>query len=139
MARILIIDDDETILATLAQLLATTGHSVVTADDGLAAEKIFRAEPFEVILTDIFMPNREGLETVIKLRREFPNVAVIAMSGGTAASRNFLEIAARLGAHRILEKPFTVQQLNAAIGSALAEAGRVRAGGGDRGGSSPPT
>jgi CheY-like chemotaxis protein len=120
MARILVIDDDETLCATLEQLLAEAGHAVVTATDGLKAARLFRAEPFHLIITDIIMPNREGLETVIELHRDFPDTGVIAMSGGVAMSRTYLSMAARLGAHRTLAKPFTPQQLHAAIGETLA-------------------
>jgi CheY-like chemotaxis protein len=121
MARILIIDDDEAFLSAVEQLLTAAGHAVVTASDGLKAEKLFTAEPYEVILTDIVMPNREGLETVIRLRRDFPDVGVIAMSGGVANSRTYLELAGRLGAHRILSKPFS----SAALLSTIAEVMRA--------------
>ena len=120
MARILVIDDDEALLTTLKELLAIAGHAVVTASDGLEGAKLFRAEPFDVIITDLIMPNREGLETIITLHREFPAVGVIAMSGGIARSKTYLAIAARLGAHRTLAKPFTTQQLNDAIADTLA-------------------
>lgn len=119
MARILIIDDDETLLTTLEQFLRAAGHAVVTASDGAKAAKLFRAEPFELILTDIVMPNREGLETIIELRREFPDVGVIAMSGGVARSKLYLELAAELGAHRTLAKPFAPLQLAEAIADTI--------------------
>lgn len=115
MARILIIDDDEALLFTLERWLAAAGHVVAAAADGLEAAKLFRAMPFELIVTDLVMPNREGLETIIMLRREFPEVRVIAMSGGTAGTKIYLELAARLGAHNTLEKPFTPDQLNTAV------------------------
>jgi DNA-binding response OmpR family regulator len=119
MARILIIDDDEVFLSAVGQLLAAAGHAVVTANDGLKGEKLFSAEPFEVILTDIVMPNREGLETIIRLHRDFPEVGVIAMSGGVASSRTYLELAGRLGAHRVLSKPFSSDELLATIAEVI--------------------
>ena len=119
MARILIIDDDESLLFTLGQLLAAAGHAVTTAPDGLEAAKLFRAEPFELIITDIIMPQREGLETIITLRRDFPDVGVIAISGCAIQSKTYLAMAARLGAHRTLAKPFTPQQLTSAIADTL--------------------
>ena len=115
MARILIIDDEEALLATLRQLLIASGHVVVTATDGLKAAQLFRAEPFDLILTDIVMPNREGLETIITLHREFPKVGVIAMSGSSGHSKIYLDLARRLGAHRTLAKPFTPQELKEAV------------------------
>jgi DNA-binding response OmpR family regulator len=117
MSRILVIDDDEPLLMTLEALLTAAGHAVVTASDGLKAEQLFRAEPFEVIITDIVMPDREGLETITKLRREYPEVPVIAMSGGATNSKMYLELAAKLGARRTLSKPFTAAALYEAIGA----------------------
>lgn len=119
MARILIVDDDTAFLSTLESSLQASGHAVVTAQDGVQAAKLFRAEPFEVILTDIVMPNREGLETIIELRREFPGTQVIAMSGGVSLSPFYLKMAQRLGAHYSLAKPFTREQLTCAISTVL--------------------
>lgn len=121
MARILVIDDDETLLTTLEVSLTDAGHAVVTASDGLKAAKLFRAEPFEVIITDIVMPNGEGLETVITLRREFPEVRIIAMSGGATNSKMYLDMAARLGAHRTLNKPFSLGELTTALNEVVAK------------------
>ena len=67
MARILVVVDDETLLTTLEQLLLAAGHAVVTAPDGLEAAKLFRAEPFELVLTDMVMPNRAGRENILAL------------------------------------------------------------------------
>ena len=120
MARILIVDDDETLCTALDQLLTEAGHADVTAADGLKAAALFRSEPFHLILTDILMPNREGLETIGALHRDFPEVGVIAMSGGSALSPTYLAMAAKFGAHRTLAKPFTPAQLHAAIGETLA-------------------
>jgi DNA-binding NtrC family response regulator len=128
MARILVVDDDEILRSTLEQLLTIEGHDVVTAPDGLVAERVFRAEPFHLIITDIIMPNQEGVETVVTLHREFPNVGVIAMSGGVAMSQNYLAMAARLGAHYTLAKPFTPQQLKDAIDETLARVGAAPSG-----------
>lgn len=123
MARILVVDDDEPLLDLLEKLLTASGHAVVTARDGLAGAALFRAEPFDLILTDVVMPNREGLETVMELRREYPGVAVIAMSGGLTHSRTYLQMATRLGAHETLAKPFTPAQLASALQTALERAG----------------
>ncbi|MEO6245130.1 MAG: response regulator [Opitutaceae bacterium] len=120
MARILVIDDDLLFLRSLELLLGTAGHEVATATDGLKASRSFRADPFDLVITDIFMPNREGIETIVTLRREFPGIEVIAMSGGSAMSATFLKAAAHLGARRTLSKPFTSQQLHSAIAEALA-------------------
>jgi CheY-like chemotaxis protein len=126
MARILVIDDDEGILTTIGELLRSEGHIVETASDGVEAARLFRAAPFQLILTDIVMPNRDGLETVIELHAKHPNVGIIAMSGGVALSsfvarsKTYLELATKLGAHYTLAKPFTRQQLNDAVTDTLA-------------------
>jgi CheY-like chemotaxis protein len=121
MARILVIDDDEALLSSLELLLSAAGHDVTTSGDGLKAAQLFRTEPFDLILTDIVMPNRDGIETVIALRGEFPEIGIIAMSGGAKLSPLYLGIATRLGAHRTLEKPFTPAQLEEAIEAVFRE------------------
>jgi DNA-binding NtrC family response regulator len=120
MAAILLVDDDEILLVTLEQLLTERGHSVVTASDGKKAAKLLRAKPFELVITDIVMPDRDGIETIITLHREFPEIGIIAMSGGVSRSPTYLALAARLGAYCTLSKPFTPQQLQHAINETLA-------------------
>ena len=128
MARILIVDDDATLLLALEDVLLSQGHEVVTASDGHQAAKLFQAEPFELLLTDLVMPNREGIETIIELRRDFPGMVVIAMSGGTDNSKMYLKCAERLGAYRTLAKPFTTETLNQAIADAMNLAGKPQKG-----------
>ena len=110
MARILVIDDDSDMRLLLEQTLRPAGHDVVTAKDGKEGIQMYRAAPAELVLTDLFMPNQEGLETIIQLRKDFPEVLIIAMSGKTGAN-TMLSIARRLGAVSILEKPFAPDQL----------------------------
>jgi DNA-binding response OmpR family regulator len=124
VAKILIIDDDEALLGSLAHMLAEAGHTVGTATDGLKGEKLFRAQPFDVIITDIVMPNREGLETIGRLHREFPKVGIIAISGIAQRAKTYLDMAQRLGARHQLEKPFTPDQLLAAIAETLTAQGQ---------------
>jgi DNA-binding NtrC family response regulator len=119
MARILVIDDDENLLFTIGEALTIGGHSVVTANNGIRGEKLFRAEPFDVIITDIVMPDREGLETIIVLHREYPKIPVIAITGLGTNSVLYLGIATRLGARRVLEKPFKLEDLLDAVASVL--------------------
>jgi CheY-like chemotaxis protein len=119
MARILVIDDDKDLLVIIEHALVTIGHSVATANNGVAAEKLFRSEVFDLIITDIVMPEREGLETIILLRREFPHIPVIAITGTQKNSILYLGIATRLGARRVLEKPFTRKALLDAVASVL--------------------
>ncbi len=115
MARILIIDDDDAFRGALENLLQAAGHTVATAPDGQTGAKRYRAEPFDVVITDIVMEQGEGLETVMTLRREYPDVGVIAMSGDSSRSEFYLSVAKRLGAHRTFSKPFTMAELDPAI------------------------
>ena len=119
MARILVIDDDETLLATFEQALSAMGHSVATAADGARGERLLRTNSFDVVVTDIVMPDRDGLEIITLVRREFPRVKVIAMSGYGTRGGLYLGLARRLGADRTLEKPFSLRALSDAIGAVL--------------------
>jgi CheY-like chemotaxis protein len=116
VARILIIDDEDQPRRMLQQVLIRVGYEVVEARDGNEGLQLFRASPTDLIITDILMPEKEGLETIIDLRREFPAVKIIAISGGgRTGNLNFLEVAKRLGAQRTLQKPFELQEMIAAV------------------------
>jgi CheY-like chemotaxis protein len=118
MARILVIDDDADVRAALGQMLKFAGHEVVLATDGKEGVKQYRAAPADLVIVDLLMPNQEGLETIRELRRDFPKVAIIAISGMTAAS-TMLSIAQRLGAVAVIEKPFFPDQLLSVMGKVL--------------------
>lgn len=115
VARILIIDDDEPFRALLRGMLLETGHTVVDAANGFEALKLFRAEPADLVLTDLVMPYG-GLATIRILRNDYPHLGIIAISGGGTFRLNFAQ---SLGAHRTLTKPFTAEQLSAAIAEVL--------------------
>jgi len=123
MARILIIDDDDNLRALLGQVLTSAGHEVVLAADGKEGVNLYRAAPADLVVTDLFMPGQEGLETIVELRREFPGVAIIAMSGKTIASK-VLPAAERLGAVGTLEKSFSADELLLAVDKALRAASK---------------
>ncbi len=116
MARILIIDDEDQARNMLHQALERAGYEVVIARDGSEGIELFRSAPTDLIITDILMPEKEGLEIIMDLRREFPDVKIIAMSGGGhMGNLNFLEVAKRLGAQRTLQKPFGLQEVFQAV------------------------
>jgi len=110
--KILVIDDDNLILYTLTRILERNGYQVVTATDGRRAMAIFRDERPDVVITDIVMPEQEGIETIMLLRQERPEVGVIAISGG-ARTRNldYLKMAGSLGADDVIRKPFEAEEL----------------------------
>ena len=112
MSRILIIDDDIQVRAMLRQMLERSGYDVTDAPDGEAGMMLQRKEPAELVITDIIMPEKEGIETIMELRKEFPAVKIIAISGGgRIGPKDYLEMAERLGASRTMRKPIPRQEL----------------------------
>ena len=118
MARVLVIDDDLSLRKVLGQALELAGYEVALAADGREGVASFRSQPADVVITDLYMPNQEGLETIMELHKEFPAIPIIAMSGRRPAG-TLLSIAQRLGAVGILEKSFSADELLAAVEHAL--------------------
>jgi CheY-like chemotaxis protein len=118
MARILVIDDDPDIRAILELTLKAAGHEVILAADGREGVERYCTSPADLVITDLYMPNRDGLETIRQLRRRFPKVAIIAMSGWVAAG-TMLSMAQELGAVGVLHKPFRAEELIATMTGAL--------------------
>ncbi len=116
MARILVVDDDEQIRKVLELTLIKAGYKVACAANGKIAAALFRRNPFDLLITDILMPEMEGIETIIKLRQLCPGLKVFAMSGGgRLEAEKYLESAAVFGACRVFEKPFDRKLLLQAI------------------------
>src|SRR3954452_19874294 len=112
MNRILIIDDDQLIRDVMARALEQAGYRVDVAVDGREGTQRFRAEHFDLVIVDIWMPEKDGLETLMEIRRNTPHAKVIAMSGGGRLGMTSpLEWAKRLGAVAVLVKPFSVVEL----------------------------
>lgn len=108
-----VIDDDEQVRATLAEILRRSGYTIVLASDGdMGLEVVERSSP-AIVITDIVMPNREGIETIREIRSRFPAVRILAISGGgsKSSSTDFLELAYALGADDVLAKPFRMAEL----------------------------
>ncbi|MCD4750789.1 MAG: response regulator [Thermoanaerobaculales bacterium] len=112
MVQILVIDDDDVIRASLCEMLRLSGFEVRTAENGHVGMNLFAQAPADLVITDIVMPEKEGLETIVELRRLCPKVKIIAISGGlTGPAKGYLAAARGLGADRVLSKPFTLQDL----------------------------
>jgi DNA-binding response OmpR family regulator len=113
MARILIIDDDNAFRAMLRAMLEEAGYNdIEEADDGDIGAKLFRQRPFDLVITDLIMPNKEGIEMIVELRRDYPLIKIIAVSGGgRTGPQDYLRLARHLGADRTLEKPFKCSEL----------------------------
>ena len=120
MARILVIDDDELVLASLRIQLEASGHSVVTADCGRAGITMVSDGIFDAVICDVFMPEMDGLETIRAIHERDPDVPVIIISGFTfrhtsVPTPDFLTMATELGAACSLRKPFRPSELMRAI------------------------
>lgn len=117
--RILLIDDDANIRGILAEMLTTAGYEVVEASNGKEGVKLYRDVPFDLVVTDLLMPEKDGLEVVMELRKDFPQVKIITLSGGGAYGNSSLETSKALGAARTLRKPFREDQLLEAVREVL--------------------
>lgn len=112
MARILIIDDDEVTREILDELFEMEGYRVAKASDGKEGLKLHKENPFDLIITDIIMPEMEGLETIREIKRISPEVKIIAISGGGRLDPNgYLIMAGKLGANLTFDKPLDPAQL----------------------------
>lgn len=106
MPRVLVIDDDEQVRLMLSRRLTNAGYAVEHAPNGVIGIECFRKNPFDVVIADLYMPEKEGLETIIELRRDFPDVKIIAISGGHSYDKGHgLSVASKLGAQYAFEKP----------------------------------
>ena len=120
MAKILIIEDDTALRTVLKRTLLPFGHEVFEADDGNEGLKLFRRVAVDLIVTDIVMPEKDGLEILMELKKLHSTVKVIAMSGGGRGQpREYLHMAKALGATVVLEKPFGSEALMAAVDALL--------------------
>jgi len=121
MARILIIDDEEMVRETLRLSLERDGHAVGEAADGEEGLRIFEEKEPDLVITDILMPNKEGLETIQEMCRLRPEVPIIAISGGGQLKDTSWLLPAKIfGAVSVLEKPFSPDALRQAVNDALA-------------------
>ena len=124
MARILLADDDPLVRETLRHALESSGHDVVEASNGTKALAAFEAHVIDLVITDIVMPETEGIETIIELRRRRPDLKIIAISGGSGVNDvDYLGLARKFGAREVLSKPFRKSQILAAVDGALASTG----------------
>ncbi len=121
MAVILIADDDALIRSTMQKLLTKAGHTIHEAANGIEAEHVVAETEIELVITDIIMPDKEGLMLVRDLKKQAPHLHVIAMSGGgRAGAFSLLEAAAQFGADAVLRKPFRGGELIELVTAILA-------------------
>ncbi len=116
MAHILIIDDESKVRLLLRKMFESRGYTVSEAADGNEGIALYRQKPADLIITDLIMPEKEGIETIIELKREYSDIKIIAMSGGGRLQHTgYLEVAKRLGAAFTFEKPIRREDLLQAV------------------------
>jgi DNA-binding response OmpR family regulator len=122
MTRILIIEDETTLRGFMQEFLENAGYEVGVASDGDEGMRLFAKQPYDVVITDILMPNKEGLETILELSQQSPNVKIIAITGGgIGLGDDLLDMARDFGAQRALRKPIPMKQLAEVVQEVLHE------------------
>ncbi len=114
MASILIVDDDAPIRALLRRILEEDGHQIREAANGEIGLLLYREAPADLVITDILMPERDGMEVTLALTQEFLEARVIAMTGA-GGDQNFLNVAKLFGAREVIQKPFSVQEIRRVV------------------------
>ncbi|MBI1238829.1 MAG: response regulator [Alphaproteobacteria bacterium] len=128
MARVLIIEDDRVFVELMSKGLSAPGHEVVAATNGAEGVDHFCKAPFDVVVTDLVMPDMDGIEAIRKIRKVNPQVGIVAVSGGVprpfGPNVDYLDAAQHLGADAALKKPFLPSELAALVDRVLVESGR---------------
>lgn len=124
MSRILIVDDDRDVRRVLRRVMEADGHTVVECPDGRDALRAMTEEQPDLVITDVYMPEMDGIEFLTRLREEDPDLPVLAVSGGSLATADFvLEDASKLGADAVLSKPFDIDEVRHTVRKMLAGSG----------------
>jgi YesN/AraC family two-component response regulator len=122
MAKILVVDDENTIRVMLRGMLEKEGHEILDASNGVEACDMYRENPVDLIITDLVMPERSGIDLILDLKAEFPMIRIMAISGGGGITGRFdyLPIAKLIGAKYVLSKPFHKPELQSMVSMVLA-------------------
>ncbi|MFC2113329.1 response regulator [Bacteroidota bacterium] len=116
MRKILIIDDEPYILLMLKKMLERVGYEVDLASNGREGMDLFEKASADLVITDIIMPDKEGLELILEMKKQRPTLKIIAMSGGGRISpESYLECAKHFGAEKVFQKPFRQKELVSAV------------------------
>ena len=124
MAKILVVDDEQSIRIMLTHMLEQEGHEVIVAEDGEQGVNLYRDNLPDLVISDLVMPNKNGIDMILELKKEHPELRMLAISGGggITGAFDYLPTAKLVGANSILKKPFGIQDLRAALEDILAEA-----------------
>ena len=121
MANILLVDDEPLVVDTLSSAMESKGHTVVTASNGIEGLRRFVEGRFDLVITDIIMPDKEGIGLIMEMRRVLPTVKIIAISGGGRTGNvEFLKMAVELGAVATLKKPIRLAEFFNVLNECLA-------------------
>jgi CheY-like chemotaxis protein len=119
--KILLVDDEDVIRKMVSVILGSELYEFAEASNGLEAQALLEKEPFDLIISDVIMPDCDGIELVMAIRRKLPDIKVIVMSGGgRVRAGHYLDLANKLGAARVFEKPFDTAALRQAVKELLA-------------------
>ena len=114
--RILVVDDNADLRTTIQALLQADGFDVAVAGNGQAAIALHQSRPADVVITDLFMPDKDGIETIVELRKLSPQLKIVAISGWTSTQgSDYLQVAREIGATVTLQKPFDPQELSRVV------------------------
>ena len=119
MACILLIEDNDSVRTVLRDALELAGHTVIEARNGAEGVDLFPQAGAGLVITDIVMPDKDGLDVLAALREQVPPVNIIAISGATDSAEDYLDLAHRMGAVKVLLKPFSIAALIAAVDEVL--------------------
>jgi DNA-binding response OmpR family regulator len=125
MAKILVLDDEPSILLMIKKMLEKEGHEVDLALNGREGMDLFEKDRPDMVITDIIMPEKEGLETILELRRKYPQLKIIAISGGgRIGPQGYLPSAKYLGADMVFQKPLIQKEFIEAVSGLLKGTGK---------------
>lgn len=121
MAKILIVDDEPQLRVMLTHMLEMDEHDVVEAVNGVDGVRMYRECQPDLVITDLVMPEQNGIDMLLELKKESPNVKILAISGGggITGSFDYLPIAKLIGARQVLKKPFGVDELREAVSTVM--------------------
>ena len=122
LKNILLVDDEEPIRKMIRAVLGEDSYSFIEASNGAKALEILETQSFDLIITDVIMPDCDGIELVLNVRKKLPDIQVIVMSGGGRVRADpYLSLAEKLGAARVFEKPFDTTELRETVSELLGE------------------